>query len=224
VTEQAPAADPVTAAIAATVGNGIDEATAERIARLARYLLDGDPALSMRLGPYKLDAPRAAVKAAVTAAALAIAIEGAGLDSVPVVVLACVVPFLVEIERVELTPGDDLIVAALRATAPPGGDDHDWVVAGLFGCDHLAGGLPTMRALGLALVAPAHADLRGCAGRPVRLCSARRVHRARAPHGDAGRTRHAAAPPSHVMKSDSTRDRISAIVNTTRRRNTLRPS
>ena len=118
MTEQAPAADLVTAAIAATVGSGIDEATAERIARLARYLLDGDPALSMRLGPYKLDAPRAAVKAAVTAAALAIAIEGAGLDSVPVVVLACVVPFLVEIERVELTPGDELVVAALRATAP----------------------------------------------------------------------------------------------------------
>ena len=126
MTEQAPAADPVTAAISATVGSGIDEATAERIAHLARYLLDGDPALSMRLGPYKLDAPRAAVKAAVTAAALAIAIEGAGLDSVPVVVLACVVPFLVEIERVELTPGDELVVAALRATTLPGGDDHGW--------------------------------------------------------------------------------------------------
>lgn len=49
----------------------------------------------------------------------------------PVVVLACVVPFLVEIERVELTPGDELVVAALRATALRatalhGGDDHVW--------------------------------------------------------------------------------------------------
>jgi hypothetical protein len=45
---------------------------------------------------------------------------------VPVVVLASIVPFLVEIERVELTPGDKLVVAALRAKALSGGDDHDW--------------------------------------------------------------------------------------------------
>ncbi len=128
MTDHAPPSDPVAAVIAAAVGDGPDQATAERIARLAHYLLD-EPALSMRLGPYKMDTSRGAVKAAVTAAVLALAIEGAGLDSVPVVVLASVVPFLVEIERVELTPGDELAVAALRATVPPGGDDRDWYLA-----------------------------------------------------------------------------------------------
>jgi hypothetical protein len=127
--ERAPDVDPLTAAIIATLGVSPDRATTERIARLVRYLLDDDPALSMRLGPYKMDTPRAAVQAAVTTAALVLAIEGAGLDSVPVVVLASVLPFLVDIERVELTPGDELVVAALRATAPPGGDDHDWYLA-----------------------------------------------------------------------------------------------
>jgi hypothetical protein len=126
MTDQAPAADSLTAAITAAVGDGPSPATAERIARLARYLLDDEPALGMRLGPYKMDASRAAVKAAVTTAVLALAIEGTGLDSIPVVVLASVLPFLVEIERVELTPGDELVLAALRATAPPGGKDHDW--------------------------------------------------------------------------------------------------
>jgi hypothetical protein len=57
------------------------------------------------------------VKAAITVAAVAIATEGAGLDSVPVVVLACVVPFLAEIEQAGLTPGDELVVAVLRAMA-----------------------------------------------------------------------------------------------------------
>jgi hypothetical protein len=60
-----------------------------------------------------MDTSRAAVKVAVTAAVLALAIEGAGLDSEPVVILASVVPFLVGIERVELTPGGQLAVAAL---------------------------------------------------------------------------------------------------------------
>lgn len=129
MTDHAPPLDPVTAMIATVAGDGPDQPTAERIARLARYLLADEPALNMRLGPYKMDTPRAAVKAAVTAAVLALAIEGAGLDSVPVVVLASVVPFIVEIERVELTPGDELAVAALRTTAPPGGDDRDWYLA-----------------------------------------------------------------------------------------------
>ena len=126
MTDQPPPADPVTATIAATVGADLDPVTVERAARLARYLLADDPALGMRMGSFQLDASRAAVKTAVTAAVLALAIEGAGLDSVPVVILAAVIPFLVEIERVQLGPGDAVVVAALRSVALPGGDDRDW--------------------------------------------------------------------------------------------------
>lgn len=64
----------------------------------------------MRPGRYRLDTSRAATKAAVTAAVLATAIEGAGLDSVPVAALAAIVQFLVQIERVGLAPGDELVV------------------------------------------------------------------------------------------------------------------
>jgi hypothetical protein len=129
MTEQLSPADPVAAAIGAAVGADLDPGTVERVARLARYLLAADPALGMRLGSFQIDASRAAVKAAVTAAVLALAIEGAGLDSVPVVILAAVIPFLVEIERVQLAPGDAVVVAALRSVASPGGDDRDWYLA-----------------------------------------------------------------------------------------------
>jgi hypothetical protein len=122
----APAADPVTDMVNDLAGDGLDSATTERIARLARFLLGDESALAMRIGPYRLDTQRAAIKAAVTAAVLAVAIEGTGLDSVPVVVLAAVVPFLIEIESTELAPGDELVVAALRIHAQPGGSDHDW--------------------------------------------------------------------------------------------------
>lgn len=52
---------------------------------------------------------------------LAVTIEAAGLECPPMVVLASVLPFLVEIERIELKPGDELVLTALGVKATPGG-------------------------------------------------------------------------------------------------------
>ena len=79
----------------------------------------------MRLGPYKLDAPRAAVKAAVTAAgwrspSKALGSTASRLSSLPASSRSW------WRSSGSNRPGDELVVAALRATALPGGDDHDW--------------------------------------------------------------------------------------------------
>jgi hypothetical protein len=122
--------DPIDDAVTAITGAGLDPQTRERVTRLARFILaEADTDLQMRVGPYQLDTSRAAIKAAVTAAALAVAIEAAGLDGVPVVILAAVMPFLIEIDRVEISPADEFVVAALRLSAHQGGDDRDWYLS-----------------------------------------------------------------------------------------------
>jgi hypothetical protein len=101
------------------------------VERVARFLLrePTDDALQMRLGGWQLDGRRSAVQAAATAAVLAIAAQQTGLDSVPVALLALVLPFLVDIERVELRPSETIVLAALSSRAPAGEDAATWYAA-----------------------------------------------------------------------------------------------
>lgn len=120
----------IAAAVAALVpGAGLErDAVRAEAERLARVVLDEPAGYDLRLGPYNLDTKRAAVQSAATAAVLAIAIRSEGIDSLPVAVVALVMPFLVDIERVTLSASDEVIVAAMRSHARPGGA-REWYEA-----------------------------------------------------------------------------------------------
>ena len=71
-------------------------------------------AYALRIGPWRLDLPTRLAQAAVASAALGGAIEVAGKTSIPVVLLALVLRFLVDVERVEIRTRDRIIRAALK--------------------------------------------------------------------------------------------------------------
>src|SRR5439155_11016337 len=59
-------------------------------------------AFALRVGPWRLDLPTRLAQAAIASAALSGAIEVAGVSSIPVVLLALVLRFLVDFQRVEV--------------------------------------------------------------------------------------------------------------------------
>jgi hypothetical protein len=97
-------------------------------ARTARFLLADpeEPPLALRFGHWRIDAQRSLVQAAAASSVLALAVHEAGLTSVPVALLALILPFLVDVERVELRPSEKLLLAALRENADTGGDAAQW--------------------------------------------------------------------------------------------------
>jgi hypothetical protein len=70
--------------------------------------------LALRLGNWRADMPTKILQSGVTAALMVGAIEAAGINSTPVVVLAAVVPFLVDVEHVEISQSDRMVFAALK--------------------------------------------------------------------------------------------------------------
>jgi hypothetical protein len=94
--------------------------------RIARLLLDGTQPFEIRVGEFQIDAQRATVQSAVAAAVLAIAAREAGLDSVPVALLALTLPFLVDIQRIELRPSERVVLAALRDDILEPGSPRVW--------------------------------------------------------------------------------------------------
>lgn len=81
-----------------------------------------DP-FALRVGSWRLDLPKTLLQSSLATAVLAGAISIGGPASVPVAVLAVVLPFLVDMERVEVRTRDRIVLAALRRTIPA--EEHD---------------------------------------------------------------------------------------------------
>jgi hypothetical protein len=69
---------------------------------------------ALRIGDWRLDVPTRALQTAIASAMLAGTIHVAGVTSIPVTVLAVVLPFVVDIERIEVRTRDRMVMAALR--------------------------------------------------------------------------------------------------------------
>jgi hypothetical protein len=96
------------------LGRDADAVRAEEILRQVLSDLVNEP-LALRLGNWRADMPAKILQSGVTAALMVGAIEAAGINSTPVVVLAAVVPFLVDVEHVEISQSDRMVFAALKA-------------------------------------------------------------------------------------------------------------
>jgi hypothetical protein len=93
---------------------GSDASRAEDILRQVLSDLSDEP-LSLRIGNWRVDMPATIFQSGVTAALMVGAIEAAGINSTAVVVLAAVVPFLVDVDHVAISPSDRMLFAALKA-------------------------------------------------------------------------------------------------------------
>jgi hypothetical protein len=89
---------------------------AKRIEGILRQVLSdlSDEPLSLRIGNWRVDMSATVFRSGVTAALLVGAIEAAGINSTAVVVLAAVVPFLVDVDHVAVNPSDRMVLAALK--------------------------------------------------------------------------------------------------------------
>jgi hypothetical protein len=83
--------------------------------------IDVEP-FALRVGDWQIDMPQRLLQSATATAVLAAAIAADGLSSIPVAVLAVVLPFLLDIERVELRSRDRIVLAWLRDVDLAGGD------------------------------------------------------------------------------------------------------
>jgi hypothetical protein len=100
--------------LAAGLGGDGDAVRTGEILRQVLSDLVNEP-LSLRLRNWRVDMPAKIFQSAVTAALMVGAIEAAGINSTAVVVLAAVVPFLVDVEHVEISQSDRMVFAALKA-------------------------------------------------------------------------------------------------------------
>ena len=73
-----------------------------------------DDGLDLRLGNWTLDLRRATIRTAVMSALLAGALADQGLTGVSVGLITAIIPSVLDIERVELSPGDRRLVLDLR--------------------------------------------------------------------------------------------------------------
>ena len=73
-----------------------------------------DDGLDLRLGNWTLDLRRATIRTAVMSALLAGALADQGLTGVSVGLITAIIPSVLDIERVELSPGDRRLVVDLR--------------------------------------------------------------------------------------------------------------
>ncbi len=87
---------------------------------------DERPPFGYRVGRWSADVRRSTVQSAVAAAVLALGARAAGINSLPVAVLAVILPFIVDIDRVEVRASDREVVAALRRASPIRGTANDW--------------------------------------------------------------------------------------------------
>jgi uncharacterized protein YbcV (DUF1398 family) len=86
---------------------------AEEIIR--RMLSDAaDEPLALRFGNWRVDMSATIFRSGLTAALMVSAIEAAGITSTAVVVLAAVVPCLVDVDHVAVSQSDRLVFAALK--------------------------------------------------------------------------------------------------------------
>lgn len=91
-------------------------AFAELIRDLALLQLAGesDTPLELRLGKWHMDVARGAIQSAITTAILLPVCHATGTNDIPVVVLATVLPFLVNIEEIEVRESDLHVLAVVR--------------------------------------------------------------------------------------------------------------
>ena len=91
------------------------------VLQAAASSIDVDP-FALRVGHWRIDMPKRLLQSTVATGALAAAIAAGGVSSVPVAVLAVVLPFLVDVERIELRGRDRIVLAHLRDAAVTGGN------------------------------------------------------------------------------------------------------
>ncbi|HEX8121227.1 MAG TPA: hypothetical protein VF549_08175 [Solirubrobacteraceae bacterium] len=77
---------------------------------------------ALRVGHWRIDMPRRLLQTSVATGVLAAGIAAGGVSSVPVAVLAVVLPFLVDIDRIELRARDRIVLGRLRDLDARGGD------------------------------------------------------------------------------------------------------
>lgn len=85
------------------------------VVELAVELLGVQDLYAVSAGGWSVDLSRAALQTAIATAIVITATRTSGMDSLPVLVLALVLPFVVDLQRVEVRTDDSLVLAALAA-------------------------------------------------------------------------------------------------------------
>ncbi len=83
----------------------------------------------LRIGDWELDLPRAAAQAAVSGSVVAGVMAATGGDGIVGAVLGVVLPFLVDLERVEFSPSDRRVYGVLLDIGPNVRSVREWYAA-----------------------------------------------------------------------------------------------
>lgn len=83
----------------------------------------------MRVGGWRIEVQRNLLRSALAGGILAVAADQAGIDSLPVAVLAVVLQFVVDVDRVTIRTSDQTVLAALRVALPARGTVAEWYEA-----------------------------------------------------------------------------------------------
>jgi hypothetical protein len=94
---------------------------AEALERATRAVWAGQP-FEASVGPWSIDVSRALLRSALSAAILVVAARRSAVDGLPVIVLAMVLPLLVDIDRVEVRAAEEVVLGALRSSLATRGD------------------------------------------------------------------------------------------------------
>jgi hypothetical protein len=93
-------------------GSPLEAPARERILADLGQLV-GEP-FELRVGGWRIDVRKSVVQATIASALMVGAINIAGGGSVPIEVLALALPFLVDVERIELSTADKYVLAQMR--------------------------------------------------------------------------------------------------------------
>ena len=83
----------------------------------------------LRVGGWRIEVRRNLLRSALAGGILAAAVAGTGIDSPPVAVLAVVLQFVVDVDRVTIRASDQAVLAALRVALPARGTVAEWYEA-----------------------------------------------------------------------------------------------
>lgn len=105
-------------------GTMIDAAVREQV--LAEFgRASGDP-FQMRVGGWRIDLRKSVVQATFASALMIAAINVAGEGSIPIEILAIALPFLVDVERIEVSVADRYVLGEMRLRDLQPATVEDW--------------------------------------------------------------------------------------------------
>lgn len=105
---------------------GLEPTTAAAVVALSTQTATTGTPFEVRTGEWTLDLPAATARAAVNSAFLTALLTALGEQSLPAILLSMMVPFLFDVQRVEISASDRYVYAQMLEHAPDSGKITAW--------------------------------------------------------------------------------------------------